>query len=178
VAGATVLALALLALLSPTGAAVGALLGRLGPPTRGPAPKVTESSSIPVLTEEQQARAVSLLASDPRAARLLGGLQYELREIGVWHTSKTKRTIGASLVIVLAEPATIEGVWPERDYDEAERRTVPYAEKSARFTAANVTELMVSVDLRRGKVVSIAPGPNATVTVPAGYRPDIPDHVD
>ncbi|MGH3033224.1 MAG: hypothetical protein ACRDON_01540 [Gaiellaceae bacterium] len=175
---ATVLALALLALLSPTGAAVGALLGRLGPPTEGPAPRETERSSIPALTEEEQARAVSLLASDPRAARLLGGLRYEIREIGVWHTSKTKRTIGASLVIVLAEPTRIEGVWPDKAYDEAERKSVPYAEKSTRFTAANVTELMVSVDLGRGKVVSIAPGPNAIVTVPPGYEPDVPDHID
>jgi hypothetical protein len=178
VAGVTVLALVLLAVFSPAGAAVGALLGRFGPPPKGPAPRVLERSVISALTEDEEARAVSIFASDPRAARLLRGLQYEVRELGAWHTVRTKRTIGASLVIALAEPATIAGVWPEKDYDQAESTSVPYAQKSTRFTAANVTELMVSVDLRRGKVVSIAPGPNATVTVPAGYRPDIPDHVD
>lgn len=175
VAGATVLTLTLL---SPAGLAVGALLDSLGQPTKGPTPKVLESSSIPVLTEAEKARAVSILASDPRAARLLTGLRYEISEIGAWHTARTKRTIGASLVIVLAKPATIAGVWPEKEYDRAERTSVPYTEKSTRFRAANVSELMVSVDFRRGKVVSIAPGPNATVSVPPGYQPDIPDHID
>lgn len=117
---------------------------------------------IPELTENERFKAVSLATDNPQVAQLLAGREYDVTSVGVWHTSGDLQKIGAGVILSLAQPAILEADWPTIDYGRAGVTASPYQQHTEHFTAENVQRLVVMVDLRRGQVVSISPGPEAS----------------
>jgi hypothetical protein len=64
--------------------------------------------------------------------------------------------LGASIVLSLDNPITRRATWPLAHYRPAGSRAL-YEIRATTFTAARMDEVMVNVDLRLGRVVSIAP---------------------
>jgi hypothetical protein len=164
-----------------------------GPGPEGP----TEPSALPpdaqapvadttTLGPAQEARAVELMKSDPGFRGAVSGVQYQVTKIGPWTTSNSPFTkkkqpelLGASVQVSLLRPTALhDRKLPSAIYDVTERTSPPYQEVTNRVTAREVSELMVLVDLRRGKVVSVTPGPGSTIVSsapPPGFERTVPD---
>jgi hypothetical protein len=61
-------------------------------------------------------------------------------------------------------PATLEGDWPSADYDEHSHTA--YVQHVSYYKVRDATQIDVSVDLNRGKVVGVDP---------TGFAPDAPE---
>lgn len=118
--------------------------------------------NIPELTEDDRAKALSTATNNPVVAQLLAGREYSIESIGVWHTTRGLQNIGAFIIFSLAQPAELELDWPVIEYDQTELTTPPYQEGTRHYLAKGVKRLVVMVDLQRGQVVSVAPGPGAS----------------
>ncbi len=123
--------------------------------------QATQKPNIPELTEDERSEAVSLATNNPFVAQILADREYSVSSVGVWHTSRELQKIGAGVIISLAQPATLELDWPTIDFDRTELTTPPYQQRTEHYLATGVQRLVVMVDLRRGEVVSVGPGPEA-----------------
>lgn len=123
--------------------------------------QATQKSSIPELTEDERSEAIALATNNPVVAQILADREYSVSSVGVWHTSRELQKIGAGVIISLAQPATLDLDWPTIDYDSAELTAPPYQQRTEHYLATGVERLVVMVDLQRGEVVSVAPGPEA-----------------
>jgi hypothetical protein len=89
-----------------------------------------------------------------------------------WTNNDGSILLGASMYVPVPLRTSITTDWPVMKYDQSERSCPPYTTGTLRFTASNVTSLMVSVDLARKVVVEIQPDPNAVISnLPRGSRP-------
>lgn len=171
-----VLAVALVAVATGVGTALVVGARQSGPPPPRPGPREeSEPRLVPSLTRAQREQAIALITADPRLKALLGDRPWQIKEVGVWHTS-TGRVIGAAAMVVLSGPTTLEGEWLGMDWDES--RSPPYLSVPLRAKFSNVSHIEVSVDLERGEVVSLFPGLGARlegeIEFPPGYTPPPP----
>jgi hypothetical protein len=141
-------------------------------------PRIT-GAVIPTITADDRQRAQSLFVTDPRVATILGSRQWVVREIGVWHAGSEK--LGVSMIITFPEPISGTFDLPDRTYSSQDRSgsgVGPYQEVSYRATVTNLQEVMVSVNLTSGRVVSVRPSKYTNVALvgtpaaaPAGSLP-------
>jgi hypothetical protein len=165
---------------TPLGGALTSLLP--GAPPNGVVPGPAEPGvQLPELTAVEKASLPEILASDDRLSDILGGRKFEIAEAGVWHTRLNPRKLGASLLLELPEQTDFSmRAWPVLEYDYEEENFPPYTRHVEIFGATKVQKLLVRVDLSRGEVVSIQPGPGATI-VPSEQlrnRARPPEHPD
>jgi hypothetical protein len=164
-----------------------------GPDRAGPAePSALEPEAATQVVDEtslgqaQAARALELMKANPGFRSAVADVQYQVTKIGPWTTSngpftreKKPELLGASVVVTLARPTELhDRKLPSAIYDVTEKTSPPYQEVTNRVTARGVSELMVLVDLKRGKVVSVTPGLGSTIvnsTPPTGFQRTVPD---
>lgn len=128
-------------------------------------------SDGPELTQAQRDRAVSLALGDSRVQGRLAGKTYQVQDVGPWSTGgATDTLVGAIVVIRLGAPASYPlSTWPVPAYDGP--GDTSYRDGSVRVAAANVTDLVVSVDLGRSRVVGIEPdGDDVAITTDEAPR--------
>jgi hypothetical protein len=134
----------------------------------GPEPgaRLRAAADIPLRATELRS-AFDIALSWRGMRKFTGSQRPTLVDSGPWTSQDgTGRLIGAEMVLRLASPRTINAVWPSTAFVSKSR----YVHTDQRFRASNVRELTVDVDLRTGKVVSIAPDEHARVKVPANAR--------
>jgi hypothetical protein len=119
-----------------------------------PAPAESDG---PELASHQSTDAVTLTFQHSRVQQLLAGRSYVVESTGPWSTGGTPDSlVGAIVIIRLAQPASYPmAYWPMPQYDGP--ADTSYTSASARFSAQQVTDLIVSVDLVRNSVVGIEP---------------------
>lgn len=135
------------------------------PPPTAEVRQRVQTAEIPELTEEERAQIVTIATGDEHVQRVLDGRQYSVTSVGVWHTRGLKK-IGGGIVFTLADPASVEGDWPTIDYNDSEDSWLPYKSHLTHLVFAGVQQLAVLVDLQRGEVAQIMPGPGAKVEQP------------
>jgi hypothetical protein len=117
---------------------------------------------IPTLTAADRVDAERLASGE--LTRLVGAGGFAIGDVGVWHTHGRQK-LGAIVVAAARGPRSFHARWPLIDYDRSETSAQGYADDTAEFTASNVDEFLVLVDLRRGRVVQVEPNGSAvTVT--------------
>ena len=122
-----------------------------------PGTKAGDSVDAPVgETRPQMAAAKRLALADPRVRSLLGG-RTRLVAKPAWWTSCGGKFLGAGIDVHLFRPIAVDGTFPFVAFD-AQKRGREYAEGVLRIRATGVTDVLVQVDLNRGKVVGIDPG--------------------
>ena len=156
----------------------------LPPPPAGtiadPSPEPT-AATIELAAAEQQ-RARGIVAADKALATALGGTPHAITKSGPWTTSgangQASRLLGAAFVVTPQKPVELRTVaLPGALYDQTERTASPYQRVVNTVSAKHVTQLMVLVDLLRGQVVNITPGPESQglkSVPPAGFRRTVP----
>ena len=110
-------------------------------------------------------RAKRIAFADPLVRRLLSGRRYSFGVPAKW-SKCSGGTIGAVLDFHFA-PARFSEDWPSADY-EAKSHTA-YVQHVTHYAVRNVTQLDVSVDTNRGKVVGVDP----TNSNPVGPEPKV-----
>jgi hypothetical protein len=118
----------------------------------------------PVLTLAEQSATGQVVAGDARLRRVLAGVPYTIADQGIW-TTQAGRRLGAFLDLRLQRAASLHSSWPTMHYDERGSSAQPYSESETDLRADRVTEIYVLVDLKRRRVVSVQPGPEARVTL-------------
>jgi hypothetical protein len=96
---------------------------------------------------------------DPRIKEILAGKSFIVApedHIGVWHTSKDMKKLGAFLEIRLDQPSTIDYEWPVIDYDETSN-AYPYYTETTLLKTSEVQKIGVNINLTEGKIVQIIP---------------------
>ena len=120
-------------------------------------PSVTLLDSPFVLssvTAEEISRAVAILASDPRAAALMGSTPYSIIDSGV-AIDKNQNKFGVAMRISMSEPISVEGEWPQFGGGQLTL--------SACSAPGGVTELTAVVDLVSGELAYLSVGPGHPV---------------
>jgi hypothetical protein len=183
-------------LLTPVGGAFGGATATesTGPPAhpipdrtadRGAATDLgsaTDPGSVTELQASEKLRANGIVAADRALAAALGGAPYSIVKSGPWTTSGANgsptRVLGAAYVVALEEPIALDSVkLPGALYDQSERANPPYQSIVNTVSSSRVTEFMVLVDLNRGKVVNISPGPGSRdveSAPPPGFQRTVP----
>ena len=110
-------------------------------------------------------RAKRIAFADPFVRRLLSGRRYSFGRPAIW-SKCSGGSIGA-LVSFHFAPAKFSEDWPSADY-EAKSHTA-YVQHVTHYSVKNVTQLDVSVDTNRGKVVGVDP----TNYNPSGPEPKV-----
>lgn len=137
-------------------------------PAAGSVDPAASSYTIPRLSLAQKEQVGALAQADPQVVRLLqaaspSGLNPQVSEVAVWHT-KDLTLIGGVVTITLGQATTLEGDWPGVVH-ECHEASLPgkafYMQVGYREKYSNVTSLLIFVDLNRGQVVGINPGPGA-----------------
>jgi len=147
---------------------------------------VADAPPLPELTAVDQARATALMQADRHFRAIVGDTPYAIARVGPWTTSngpwtaeKTPELLGVSFVVSFEKAIPIANkTMPGAIYDVTERRSPPYQQVNNRVDATGVSNLMVLVDLRTGKVANISPGLGAEVlrmTPPPGFRREVPN---
>jgi hypothetical protein len=166
-------------LLSPAGGAIASLARQaVGDPPKPIAGPGDPSPALPVMTEEDRAQAVAVLAQDPMARGFLRG-PYTIEKIGPWMTLDHEK-LGVSMILKLDRPHDFGLVkWPLMNYDQTERSSPPFRTDLVPLTASNVTELAVQVDLVRDRLAGIEPSGNGVRITPGpGVVPTTRPHSD
>ena len=143
------------------------------------------ADAVPELAAADEARASALMQSDRHFRSIVGKTPYTIARVGPWTTSngpwtaeKTPELLGVSFVVSLERAIGIaDKAMPGAIYDVTEKRSPPYQQVNHRVDATGVTNLMVLVDLRAGKVVNISPGLGSDVLriePPPGFRREVP----
>lgn len=115
-----------------------------------PAITIIEGGFIPpTLSAEEISRATEILASDTRAASLMGSTPYSIREPGIALDSNYDKC-GVVLHISMSEPISVEGEWPKAG---GEQLTL-----SSCSAPDGITELMAVIDLNAGELESLGIG--------------------
>ncbi len=152
------------------------------PPARAIADPTPERTAPSVeLAAVQEQRAHRIVAADRSLAEALGGTSHSIVKSGPWTTSGdngSARVLGAAFVVAPAKPIELRSVpLPGALYDQTERTKSPYQSVVNTVSGSQVEELLVLVDLDRGQVVNITPGPgakNLQSVPPAGFRRTVP----
>jgi len=110
-------------------------------------------------------RAKRIALSDPLVRRLLAGRRYFYDPATAW-SKCSGGTIGAIIGFHIA-PATFGADWPTTDYET--KSHTAYVQRVIRYKISNVTQLDVSVDTNRGKVVGVDP----TSSAPDAPEPNV-----
>lgn len=123
----------------------------------------------PILTSEQQAQALEIVAEDPLAQEVLDGRGYQTR-VGPWGGHGVGGSVepitGVAFIYQLDEPATFPmRDWPVISY--VPNADPPYRELSIRMGVRNASEIQVSVDLQTERVVSLEPAGNDMNVIPS-----------
>jgi hypothetical protein len=166
------------------GAAGGPSAGSL-PPAAVPAADepadraAPDSGAAPELAASQKLRADQALSTDQALSRALGGVPYTVVKAGPWTTDgAAPRVLGAAYVVAPQKPVALQGAaLPTALYDRTQQTDPPYQAVTNKVTASAVSQFLVLVDLEKGQVVSIVPGPGAQgveSTPPAGFKPTVP----
>lgn len=124
-----------------------------------------QAAQLPQLTEEERAQVLSIATGDAQVQKFLNGRPYSVTTVGLWHTRGLKK-IGGGVILTLAEPANLDADWPYAEYDQAETSWPPYKQNQRHMAAQNVQQLAVLVDLQKGRVAQITPGPEAKIAPP------------
>jgi hypothetical protein len=141
--------------------------------------------AVPELAAADQARASALMESDRHFRSIVGKTPYTIARVGPWTTSngpwtaeKTPELLGVSFVVSFERAIGIaDKAMPGAIYDVTEKRSPPYQQVTQRVDAVGVTNLMVLVDLRAGKVVNISPGLGSdvlSIEPPPGFKREVP----
>ena len=119
------------------------------------------------LTPEQIRAAKDTFLGDPLAQRLLQGVpNLVLPDPGTWTTKGETELLGAVFYLRLPVPLpNVQAAWPVINSDESLRATtgVPYAQVVRTYLVPEVRDLMVMVDLKARRVVSLEPGHESVV---------------
>jgi hypothetical protein len=124
----------------------------------------------PVLTQEQSQSFEEIMRNDPRMVDISGGVPYRFEHAGPWYAGTATDTgedifIGATAYVVFSRPIDhVDIAWPSTSYrpyyaawPASERaKYLPYREATERYSVDNLVEMNVSVDLVRGKLVSMS----------------------
>jgi hypothetical protein len=156
-----------------------------GGPTDDTVPEVEVVETAPrvktarPLTNAEEAIARRLIAGDTRLSRLVDGQRYRITELMLWSTRAGQREgtrkVGATAFLSLARAKPLAGHWPLTTYASGRRSRTAYKVQSVYLRFRRVREVMVNVDLRLRKVVSIAPAGDARViSVPAHLKRTTP----
>ena len=143
-------------------AAVGvSLAGALGATAQEVDPVAVPDQPIPALTpaEVEQAKAIVLGSPFLKQFRLKQAPQ--VVEVGVWHTEELEK-VGAVVLLQLPAAIRLKGVFPFAKIKPDKERGRPYTEQGFAADYDGVTTILAVVDLQRGKVVRLHPGPGAT----------------
>lgn len=166
-----------------------AALGVAGPAALPPPPAVAiaqPTAERPAPAAElgalQAQRAREIVADDRSLATALGGTPHSIVKSGPWTTrgadGNPSRLLGAAFVVAPRKPIELRSTaLPGALYDQSERTRTPYQRVVNEVSAKHVTQLLVLVDLERGRVVNITPGPGAqgvVSTPPPGFRRTVP----
>lgn len=112
------------------------------------------AAPIPTLSEQDVADARRLASS--KLEQILGPGGFAVRDVGVWHTRRKKK-LGAVVVVESPQDRSFHADWPVIAYDRSESSASPYQDDHVEYTASHVSEFLVLVDLRRGRVVQVEP---------------------
>ena len=118
---------------------------------------VTVAQPAPV-TPQQAERASRIAFADPRVRKL--GEQMDVRTVGAWTVGARK--LGA--IVEIKPHGTLSGEfeWPVAEIGN-ETNDPPYEEEIRICSVDEATSLRGFVDLRRGKLVQLEPGPGSSV---------------
>ena len=147
----------------PTSAQRG--VGTIQPPATPRVAQTFPRPNIPELSDAERAQALAIALSDPRLGRILANRKYTITAVGVWHTKGLEK-IGAGMTITLAEPTSLEDDWPYYVDDLTEKSSPPYQEKVWHHAFKSTNMLIVSVDLKRNKLVGLVPAEIGEVRPP------------
>lgn len=150
-------AVGLIALLAAVGVS---LAGALGATAQEVDPVAVPDQPIPALTpdEVERAKAIVLGSSFLKQFRLKQAPQ--VVEVGVWHSEELEK-LGAVVLLRLPAAIRLKGVFPS--FKDKPDKGKPYTEGGAAREYESVTMILAVVDLERGKVVRLHPGPGATL---------------
>ena len=130
-----------------------------------------QDRSVPTLNPAQQQRATDLATSSQAVGPKLAGAAARVGTVVPWTTTYGE-VIGAVVTLRLPQARDIDGEWLAIQYDPEEKASPPYQSVPYRAHHANVTALVVFIDLQRGAVVGLTPDPDSTVVgtpeVPSG----------
>jgi hypothetical protein len=148
------LAFATVALFALLGVALAAAIGATAqdPADRIEAPDAT----VPNLKRSEARKARKLAVA---YVRKLGLGDAEVAEVGVWHAAGSPDKLGAVVMLHLPAPARLTGAFPRVDYDPLERKS--YTEEVVELDVDGVTQVVVTVDLQRSKIVEVVPAARA-----------------
>lgn len=122
-----------------------------------PGTKVGDSVDAPVGENRPlMAQAKRLALADPRVHALLASRTRLVAKPARW-TSCGQKFIGAGIDVHLFGPVAVDGDLPYTAFGP-EKRNRAYAEGTLHIRATGVTDVLVQVDVPRGKVVGITPG--------------------
>lgn len=123
----------------------------------GPGTHTGDSVDAPVGEDRpQMAQAKRIALADPRVRALLGSRTRLVAKPARW-TSCGHKFIGAGIDVNLFAPVSVDGDFPITAFGPQKRKRA-YAEGTLHVRATGVTDLLVQVDVNRGKVVGITPG--------------------
>ena len=112
------------------------------------------------LTSAQSTQATQLAQSDSRITQLLGGRATTVGNITPW-TTAAGSLIGATLSLSWSGPLTLTTDWPAVSFHPSDDG---YGIVNYNYSASNVTQLSVMVDLSQGAVVAYEPDGDGVVT--------------
>jgi hypothetical protein len=152
------------------------------PPAAAADPEAGPDAPAPELAAADRVRARSILAADPALARALGATAHTIVQEGPWTTSgadgSAPHLLGAAFVVAPRTPVDLKAVsLPGALYDQTEKADPPYQDVVNEVSGRQVTQLLVLVDLERGRVVNITPGPETRGLEserPPGFRRTVP----
>lgn len=126
-----------------------------GSPPSAPSVTLLESPFVlPSVSADEISRAVAILASDLRAAALMGSTPYSIIDSGA-AIDKNQNKFGVAMRISMSEPISVEGAWPQFGGGQLIL--------SACSAPGGVTELIAVVDLVSGELGSLSIGPGHPV---------------
>jgi hypothetical protein len=136
--------------------AIGAVLLFAGSVIAGPGepPANVAAPPLPTLSDQERANAASLATSALEG--LIHSNRFAVRDVGVWHTHGLHK-LGAVVVITAHQAGPFRATWPTIDYDRSEKSSPPYKDDHVQLTVSHVQEWLILVDLKRQKVVQVAP---------------------
>lgn len=143
--------------------ALRAVIGAPAAPSIQGANAIAPDEAVPTLDAGEQKLATSLLAADDSVGRVLGGIGFQVSQLGPW-TGRRGRLVGAAAVLTLDRPLTGERAWPLIRYDHTEQTTPPYRSRVEHLDVRNATQIDVLIDFHTRRVVSLQPdGPSLSV---------------
>ena len=148
----------LIALLAAVGVS---LAGALGATAQEVDPVAVPDQPIPALTAAEVEQAKSVVLGSPFLKQFRLKQAPQVAEVGVWHTDELEK-VGAVVLLQLPAPVRLKGVFPFATDKPDKSRGKPYTEQGFAADYDGVTTILAVVDLQRGKVVRLHPGPGAT----------------